>query len=71
MPTVSVRVEQTDLKEARRYKINVSQAFRDGLAHELRKARVAASVKRLASVAVKPSAPAVEQVRRLRDGRLS
>ncbi len=69
MPTVSVRVDGAALGEARRFGINVSEAFRKGLEAELRKARVTANVKRLAEIARKPEASAVEQLRRLRDAR--
>lgn len=66
---VSVRVDDAMLDEARRYGINVSEALRGGLAEALRKARVAKNVKDLAKVARRPSSPAVEQLRGLRDGR--
>lgn len=69
MTIVSVRVDDDLLEEARRFGINVSEALRRGLAEELRKARVAESVARLAGVARKPSTSAVDQLRRLRDGR--
>lgn len=66
---MSVRVEEAQLDEARALGINVSEAFRRGLAEEIRKARVSESVKRLAKVARKPATPAVDQLRSLRDGR--
>lgn len=69
VPNVSVRVDDEVLDEARRYSINVSEALRRGLAEEVRKAKVAENVKRLARLAQKPTMPAVEQLRGLRDGR--
>ncbi|MFA5860943.1 MAG: type II toxin-antitoxin system CcdA family antitoxin [Candidatus Thermoplasmatota archaeon] len=71
MPTVSVRIDDDSLIEAKQFGINVSEAFRRGLAVELRKARVAANVAKLAGIARKPATPAVEQLRRLRDDRSS
>ena len=69
MPTVSVRVDEDLIDEARRLGINVSEAFRRGLADEIRKARVTENVKRLAKIAVKPSKSSVDEIRSLRDGR--
>jgi post-segregation antitoxin (ccd killing protein) len=69
VPTVSVRVDDDVLEEARHYGLNVSEALRRGLTEEIRKAKVAENVKRLAKLAQKPSTPAVEQIRGLRDGR--
>lgn len=71
MTTVSVRVDDDVLEEARRYGINVSEALRLGLAAEIRKAKVAQNVKRLAKIAQKPTTSAVDQLRGLRDGRRS
>lgn len=67
--TVSVRIDDAMLDEARRFQINVSEALRRGLADEIRKARVKENVARLAKVAQKPSTPSVDQLRGLRDGR--
>ena len=69
MPTVSVRVEETLLDEARRFGINVSEAFRRGLSDEIRKARIAENIRRLAKIAAKPDRSAVDEIRSLRDGR--
>lgn len=67
--TVSVRVDDAVLDEARKFGINVSEALRRGLADEVRKAKVADNVRRLAKHARKPSSSAVDQLRGLRDGR--
>ncbi|HUR68566.1 MAG TPA: type II toxin-antitoxin system CcdA family antitoxin [Candidatus Thermoplasmatota archaeon] len=69
MTTVSVCVEDEMLAQARRYGINVSEALRQGLAAEIRKAHVRQNVSRLSKLAQEPTTSAVDQLRGLRDGR--